>query len=103
MMDDKDDMIRDRAYAIWQEEGRPEGRDADHWHRAEAEQAAGPVDTDDDPTAAVDASGLPGADPSAAAPAWEEPAAPNTTTDAPAAASPLAKLKKKTAKIAKSL
>ena len=103
MMDDKDGTIRDRAYAIWQEEGEPEGRDADHWHRAESEQGAPPVDADDDPTARVDASGLPEAEQSAAAPAWEEPAAPSTATEAPAAASPLAKLKKKTAKIAKSL
>ena len=29
--------IRERAYAIWQEEGRPEGRDVDHWLRAEDE------------------------------------------------------------------
>jgi hypothetical protein len=29
--------IRERAYAIWEEEGRPEGRHLDHWLRAEAE------------------------------------------------------------------
>jgi len=29
--------IRERAYAIWEEEGRPDGKDLDHWHRAEAE------------------------------------------------------------------
>jgi hypothetical protein len=27
--------IRDRAYALWQEEGSPEGRDQEFWHRAE--------------------------------------------------------------------
>jgi hypothetical protein len=26
--------IRERAYQIWEEEGRPEGRDFDHWMRA---------------------------------------------------------------------
>jgi hypothetical protein len=31
--------IRERAYAIWEEEGRPEGRDVDHWLPAEAEIA----------------------------------------------------------------
>jgi hypothetical protein len=29
--------IRERAYAIWEEEGRLEGRDLDHWLRAKAE------------------------------------------------------------------
>ena len=24
-------QIRERAYAIWEEEGRPEGREWDHW------------------------------------------------------------------------
>ena len=32
--------IRDRAYSIWEEEGRPEGRDVDHWLRAAQEIAA---------------------------------------------------------------
>ena len=30
-------QIRERAYAIWIEEGRPEGRDHEHWLRARAE------------------------------------------------------------------
>ena len=29
--------IRERAYAIWEEQGRPEGRHLEHWLRAEAE------------------------------------------------------------------
>lgn len=29
--------IRDRAYAIWQAEGCPDGRHVAHWRRAEAE------------------------------------------------------------------
>jgi hypothetical protein len=33
----KKQAIRERAYAIWEEEGRPEGRDLDHWLRAEAD------------------------------------------------------------------
>ena len=32
--------IRERAYAIWEREGRPEGREHEHWLRAEAEIAA---------------------------------------------------------------
>jgi Protein of unknown function (DUF2934) len=33
----REQAIRERAYAIWEEEGRPDGRDQDHWLRAEAE------------------------------------------------------------------
>jgi hypothetical protein len=33
----EEEPIRKRAYAIWEEEGRPEGRDLDHWRRAAAE------------------------------------------------------------------
>lgn len=32
--------IRERAYQIWEREGRPEGRDFDHWTRAVAEVSA---------------------------------------------------------------
>jgi len=34
---DTDGPIRTRAYAIWEAEGRPNGRDLDHWLQAEAE------------------------------------------------------------------
>ena len=33
----KEQAIRERAYAIWEEEGRAEGCHLDHWLRAEAE------------------------------------------------------------------
>ena len=33
----KEQFIRERAYLIWDEEGRPEGRHLDHWLRAKAE------------------------------------------------------------------
>ena len=33
----KDDQIRERAYLIWVNEGRPHGRELDHWLRAERE------------------------------------------------------------------
>jgi hypothetical protein len=29
--------VRERAYQLWEEEGRPEGRHEDHWYRAERE------------------------------------------------------------------
>ena len=31
------DLIRQRAYEIWEQDGRPDGRDQEHWHQAEAE------------------------------------------------------------------
>jgi Protein of unknown function (DUF2934) len=31
--------VRARAYAIWEAEGQPHGRDEDHWHRATQEIA----------------------------------------------------------------
>jgi Protein of unknown function (DUF2934) len=34
---DREQAIRERAYAIWEEEGRPEGQHLNHWFRAEAE------------------------------------------------------------------
>ncbi|WP_412066924.1 DUF2934 domain-containing protein [Rhizobium sp. SYY.PMSO] len=33
--DENDGKRRERAYRIWEEEGRPEGRHLDHWQRAE--------------------------------------------------------------------
>jgi Protein of unknown function (DUF2934) len=33
-MDEIEKRIRERAYRIWEEEGRPEGRSAEHWERA---------------------------------------------------------------------
>ncbi|HYG85191.1 MAG TPA: DUF2934 domain-containing protein [Azospirillum sp.] len=36
---DVEQRIRERAYAIWQEEGCPEGCDYQHWVRAEKEIA----------------------------------------------------------------
>jgi len=37
---DVEQRIRDRAYAIWLEQGCPEGRDGDHWLQAERDIAA---------------------------------------------------------------
>lgn len=31
------DAISSRAYQIWEQEGRPHGRDLEHWAQAEAE------------------------------------------------------------------
>lgn len=40
MADNEDDWIRKRAYSLWEEEGRPSGKDAEHWERAKKEFAA---------------------------------------------------------------
>ncbi len=31
----REQIIRDTAYAIWEAEGKPVGRDAEHWRQAE--------------------------------------------------------------------
>jgi len=40
MRSDREERIKERAYAIWLAEGRVHGRHQDHWHRAEREIAA---------------------------------------------------------------
>jgi hypothetical protein len=39
MQADRDARTRERAYQIWETEGRVEGRHDDHWHRAQREIA----------------------------------------------------------------
>lgn len=39
MSQDVEQRIRERAYAIWQEKGCPEGSDHEHWFLAEQEVA----------------------------------------------------------------
>jgi hypothetical protein len=39
LIDDVEERVRQRAYEIWQREGCPEGRDADHWALAKEEIA----------------------------------------------------------------
>ncbi|MGH7001373.1 MAG: DUF2934 domain-containing protein [Stellaceae bacterium] len=36
MESDRERRIREKAYDIWVREGRPHGRDAEHWQKAEA-------------------------------------------------------------------
>ena len=43
-MDHREQRVRERAYYIWEDEGRVSGRAEAHWFQAEAEfRAAGPV------------------------------------------------------------
>ncbi len=37
MDQDHQERIKQRAHEIWESEGRPDGRDAEHWSRAEEE------------------------------------------------------------------
>jgi hypothetical protein len=37
MLESRDEWIKKRAYAIWEEEGYPSGRDAVHWEQASGE------------------------------------------------------------------
>jgi hypothetical protein len=44
MSGEREQAIRQRAYEIWEQEGRPDGRDHAHWTQAEAEIEGEPVD-----------------------------------------------------------
>ena len=37
MSEQREQAIRERAYALWEQDGRPEGRSLAHWSQAEAE------------------------------------------------------------------
>lgn len=39
LIDDVEKRVQQRAYEIWERDGRPEGRDADHWALAKEEIA----------------------------------------------------------------
>jgi hypothetical protein len=43
-------QIRDRAQALWEKAGRPEGRDLEFWYAAEAELNAAESESSDAPT-----------------------------------------------------
>jgi len=40
MLEPRDEWIQKRAYAIWEEEGYPSGRDRVHWEQASIERIA---------------------------------------------------------------
>jgi len=44
MTAERERRIRERAYAIWEEEGRPSGREHEHWTQAEDEIHAAEAD-----------------------------------------------------------
>jgi hypothetical protein len=84
----RDEQLRQRAYRIWEADGRPDGMEAEHWARAEREIAS--EETGVNPANAAPASRgrrkVPAAEPAAgivadgaakkAAPTARKPAAP---------------------------
>jgi hypothetical protein len=49
----REQAIQERAYAIWEEEGRPDGKDWDHWLRAEAEIISSIEEAKEEPTGPI--------------------------------------------------
>ena len=77
---DEHARIAQRAKEIWEAEGRPEGRAAEHWARAEKEIAEAALTSELDPKTTTGASGKPAARPrarKATAPAESAPAKPS--------------------------
>jgi hypothetical protein len=63
---ENEQKIRDRAYALWESEGRPEGRHGDHWHQATRELDEPPAPpASEDPSPKRPASRAPRKKPSA--------------------------------------
>jgi len=46
-MDDREQQRRERAYKLWEDEGRPEGAHDDHWQRAEDQHELTEQESDD--------------------------------------------------------
>jgi hypothetical protein len=90
MSDDRHDAIRTRAYQLWEEEGRPHGRDEHHWHEASrgaGDEAGGDLTEE-----------LPAAPPPAPKPRAARPKEPPQTTAAEPSAKKARSLKPKSAK-----
>lgn len=60
---DRESRIRERAHALWEAEGRPDGRHDAHWSQAEREADADPApapaeDALDEPESLADEAGV---------------------------------------------
>lgn len=42
--DDLQERIRQRAYELWREDGQPEGKENEHWERAQSEIEGDPAE-----------------------------------------------------------
>jgi hypothetical protein len=56
MQKSREEPIRDRAFALWEAEGRPEGKDAEHWYQAERDLREGSIEGPAEGTALIDGS-----------------------------------------------
>lgn len=105
MTERDEDLIKKRAYALWESEGRPEGRHDEHWDKAFREL----VDADNTAVqgepAQASQGGAPQGEPEANAPPVDKPsktktakksAPPVSNLEGGAAGNPAAKRKKKT-------
>ena len=52
MQQDRESQVRQRAHAIWLEEGMPEGQSEQHWNRAQSEIDADDTAVTEEPAAA---------------------------------------------------
>jgi len=85
MVQDRDSQVRDRAHAIWLEEGMPEGQAEQHWSRAESE--VGTDETSSTVTSVADTEEVAVGD-VASAPASSADEAPELQDPEPAPAAP---------------
>lgn len=83
-MSDRDEQVRARAYALWQQDGEPHGRDQDYWHRAKDEIAAGDVGQPSSDDARANAAGEDAAPAPVMTPARSDPSAPTVAAKKPA-------------------
>jgi hypothetical protein len=67
--------IRERAYALWEQEGRFDGRAQDHWYRAERELAQAAASAEIAAPAPAEAAATKAAAPKRRTPATEKAAA----------------------------
>ncbi|WP_245486638.1 MULTISPECIES: DUF2934 domain-containing protein [unclassified Mesorhizobium] len=63
VMDSREEKIKRRAHEIWEQEGRPAGREQEHWDQAVQEIEAEGSETErgpvlPDPTVAADSNSL---------------------------------------------
>ncbi len=83
-----EDRVRQRAHEIWEQQGRPEGRQEEHWAQARREIEAGsrppPPAAELDPSPTVNAPDDAGATPAQAAAAVAAVGAPRKAEDKPA-------------------
>jgi hypothetical protein len=82
-MNDREQWVQQRAYALWETEGRPDGRDRAHWEQAERELSTAEAPEETAPEAAA-----------AAAPVVESTGKARRTAAKPAAATASSRRKK---------